>query len=241
MMSFEVHERLHNLLLDALIDPPCDPHFQGPSPERVKNADRWVWTKIATLCGSGLKPAAGATRTPADEAMIQILEGPLCHKLSTILSETPRGSEGRGTSSGAASSSMAPPPGEWSAPARQNNKKRPRAQTAQHDDKGEVAELKRRLAAAEAKLSNTGSGRNNGKGGGKSKGKSGNQKGSTAFPPPSLQPGVGRTAEGHPICFAFNLGGCDGAPAGGTCPKGKHVCTKIGCQHPHPAHMCTKK
>jgi len=36
-------------------------------------------------------------------------------------------------------------------------------------------------------------------------------------------------AGGNPICFAFNLGGCPGAPPGGRCPKGRHVCVLKKC------------
>ena len=35
--------------------------------------------------------------------------------------------------------------------------------------------------------------------------------------------------EGNPICFSFNLGGCAGAPPGGRCPKGRHVCVLTKC------------
>ena len=57
--------------------------------------------------------------------------------------------------------------------------------------------------------------------------------------PKLLQPGVGKLANGDTICFGFNLGTCQsGVPAGGRCPKGHHVCTKIGCQRARRAKDC---
>ena len=39
----------------------------------------------------------------------------------------------------------------------------------------------------------------------------------------------------NPICFGFNLPqGCDKAPPGGKCNKGRHVCCKKGCFQNHP-------
>ena len=72
---------------------------------------------------------------------------------------------------------------------------------------------------------------------GKGKGKSKDDTGAV-WVPKMLRPGVGKTADGTPICFAYNLEGCKDAPDGGKCARGRHVCTRIGCQHPHPAHAC---
>lgn len=94
----------------------------------------------------------------------------------------------------------------------------------------EIAELKRMvkdMAAASG-----------GKGGGKS-GKPG-KKGRGDSLPPALVPGVARTPDGTPICFAWNLGGCDKAKAGQRCDRGMHVCTKIGCQGNHSAANCRR-
>ena len=38
---------------------------------------------------------------------------------------------------------------------------------------------------------------------------------------------------GEPLCFNFQLGGCDQAAAGERCPKGWHKCAKIGCNAAH--------
>ena len=56
--------------------------------------------------------------------------------------------------------------------------------------------------------------------------------------PKALVGGVARTADGQPICFGFNLGECRAAKVGERCPKGFHICTKLGCGGEHPANEC---
>ena len=41
------------------------------------------------------------------------------------------------------------------------------------------------------------------------------------------------TKDGEPICFGFNLDGCDKATPGERCHKGFHVCARKGCQKAH--------
>ena len=67
------------------------------------------------------------------------------------------------------------------------------------------------------------------KGGGKGKGKK-------SLRPPELSGCWNRDASGQFLCWAYNsVAGCTLAAAGATCPKGRHVCMKPGCQQPHPA------
>eukprot|EP00435_Cladocopium_sp_Y103_P051098 s740_g15.t1 len=70
-----------------------------------------------------------------------------------------------------------------------------------------------------------------GKGKGKS-GKTGKSSGSNAAPK-GYQGCVGRDAENRPICFDYNISGCNKAPPGGTCAKGRHVCFRGGCFKTH--------
>ena len=44
---------------------------------------------------------------------------------------------------------------------------------------------------------------------------------------------VGRDAKNRPICFDFKISGCNKAPAGGSCAKGRHVCFRGGCFKTH--------
>ena len=58
---------------------------------------------------------------------------------------------------------------------------------------------------------------------------------------------VGRDGKNRPICFDYNLGTYNKAPAGGACPKGRHVCFKAGCfkahtfKEGHPDEQPTKE
>ena len=51
----------------------------------------------------------------------------------------------------------------------------------------------------------------------------------------------GKTTDGQPICYGFNLpSGCSHAAPGGKCGKGLHVCCRPGCQEPHSMQQCSK-
>jgi hypothetical protein len=41
------------------------------------------------------------------------------------------------------------------------------------------------------------------------------------------------TRDGEPLCYAFNLDGCDKAAPGERCAKGHHLCARKGCQKAH--------
>ena len=68
----------------------------------------------------------------------------------------------------------------------------------------------------------------------KGKGKKGKGKGKDSsgsnFAPRGMLGCIGKDAKGRALCFDYNLGSCKRAPAGGTCPKGRHVCFKAKCQ-----------
>ena len=71
--------------------------------------------------------------------------------------------------------------------------------------------------------------KNNSKGASKGKGK-----GTGQLPAPLRVSGAAATdADGAPICFSYNLGGCSAAPPGGRCPKGRHICIIVKCQAAH--------
>ena len=75
-----------------------------------------------------------------------------------------------------------------------------------------------------------------GKGSKKGTGSKGSQdkKPKGALPEQLRHPGCdARDAKGNNICFAYNIDGCDAAPPGGTCPKGRHVCVLASCRKGH--------
>lgn len=70
------------------------------------------------------------------------------------------------------------------------------------------------------------------KGKGKNQSKSGKGFGSNAAPKGFIGC-VGRDPKNRPLCFDWQVGKCQLAPAGGACPRGRHNCFKGGCFKPH--------
>lgn len=70
------------------------------------------------------------------------------------------------------------------------------------------------------------------------KGKGKGKKGKSPPIPMGLRGKWHRAASGEPLCFAYNLGGCDLAGDGMKCPKGWHLCAEPKClmDHPLPKH-----
>ena len=93
--------------------------------------------------------------------------------------------------------------------------------------KQQLAKAKAKAAAALKDLQ--------GKGIGKGAGGPGAGNGTRGFNMPrELVGGVPRDEAGEPLCFDFNMGhGCDKAPPGGKCSKGKHLCCVPGCFKAH--------
>ena len=84
-----------------------------------------------------------------------------------------------------------------------------------------------------AKTYNDDSGGQKGRPYGKSRGKGKKGTGGSAQAPKAYKGCVGRDNRNRPLCFNWNLGTCDKAPAGGSCDKGRHACFKLGCFKPH--------
>ena len=58
---------------------------------------------------------------------------------------------------------------------------------------------------------------------GRGKGKSKQQRGGSASAPKGFRNCTGRDAKGRPLCFDWNLGKCNKAPAGASCQKGRQI------------------
>ena len=67
----------------------------------------------------------------------------------------------------------------------------------------------------------------------KGKGNKGGKSSGSNAAPKGFHGCVGRDAKNRPICFDYNISGCSKAPAGGSCPKGRHVCFRGGCFKTH--------
>lgn len=80
-----------------------------------------------------------------------------------------------------------------------------------------------------------------GKGKGKGKGKK-KTKGEhvQTWVPPKLRGGRPTNQAGNPICFNYNLEGCDAAQPGSACPRGLHICCKC-FKHTHSPGITSLK
>lgn len=69
---------------------------------------------------------------------------------------------------------------------------------------------------------------------GKGKGKSKTKDRFNLLPKPlQNRDNISSDPHGRRLCFGYNLGRCDAAPAGGECKNGWHLCCRRNCQAPH--------
>ena len=68
---------------------------------------------------------------------------------------------------------------------------------------------------------------------GRGKGNNGGKSSFSSAAPQGYHGCVGRDAKNRPICSDYNISGCNKAPAGGSCSKGRHVCFRGGCFKNH--------
>ena len=209
LMSFEAHEKLRLRLSAALTSEPSDSRFAAPSMEQIKNADKEAWRQTAKKCRTGDRPQSALDPLPMDVAISEVLAS-----MDFALALMPMPASSARSSSTRAANARADDSDEDVArkKSRRSTKVDKRDAAKQHGQpqKDQVQDPQRK---------------------GKGKGKG-------APMPRALVGGVARTADGQPICFGFNLGECKAAKAGERCPKGFHVCTKVGCGGKHPANEC---
>ena len=179
------------------------PGYDRVSFAQLRRADETAFTLLAQFADGGIKRAGGVR--PLDACIQRVLDHrDYNHALQPLPAAPP------------------PPP------------------KRQHDDEGgESRRARKRRLAAENQQTTTyeSKGRSKGnKGNGKAKGDTGGKgKLKTASIPGVLRYlGVAAAdSQGSPICFSFNSDGCDGAPPGGRCPKGRHICMLQSCGQNH--------
>ena len=247
LMSFEAHERLTSRFMRALTEQPGDTAYSPPSVERVRAADVWVWERLASLLARGLRPELAGATLPADTALDTIM-GSMEFELKIAPLPRALGGGKRAQNKDDGSDDV----GDMALTRKTRNQRKAenKQQQGQKQQQKQLQDMQRELAFWRSAASSSTSqiradapaalmdvprgGGNGSKNGGKGKGKGTGQ--GYAGVPKALEPGVGRLPNGEPICFAFNLGECSsGVAAGGRCPRGHHVCTRIGCQRAHRA------
>ena len=247
LMSWEVHEQLRETYMRAMTEKPSDKRWQAPPMSMIQDADLWVWRQIqGRVSGKDIRATTPKDGPPADKVLKEIMNSvPFHMKLAPVAALPGQQKRGR---------SRSPPKGAAKKKARGGGQQGPLALTA--GPQSELEELRAenaRLRAAASRApppGNFGAASSSGGGGKGQRGARGNRGGRShedddqrkgQFMPEALRGGINRLPDGRQICFGFNLGDCSRAAPGGTCPRGVHVCTKIGCGGAHPVTQCTKR
>ena len=208
--SFDTLEVLTNILLAELNRAP-PPGYARVTLDQLARADKEVFKLLAERCRSGVRRDLDGRR-PVDVHMGAIVDSP---QVRYLLMPLPATGKSMPDSDGVSPSS-----------------KRALEQAIK-----DLRAENKRLRSVHAQAPGGGGGGKGGQpGNGKGSGKKGAGRGSGKPRVPA--PLIGKafqTAEGEPICFAFNLpGGCPSQAAPGSqCPRGKHVCAEPGCSKPH--------
>jgi hypothetical protein len=209
LMSFEAHEKLRLRLMGALTNDPSDPRFAAPSMEQIKNADKEAWRQMAKKCRTGVRPQSSLDPLPMDIAIGEVLAS---MEFALALMPMPALS------------------------ARSSNTRTAHARAGDSDEEAERQKSGHRRANKAEKRSAAKPNPQPQKFQDQQRRPKGKGKGNPL--PRQLVGGVSCTAAGQAICFGFNLGECKAAKAGERCPRGLHVCTKVGCEGKHPANEC---
>ena len=196
LLRFAVHEKLVEEMARAYLEHPPE-GFTRVSLEQLQRADQMAFTLMAESTRDGIRPVGD--KRPLDQALEDAINSPRFRMALLPL---------RGRSSGS------------------DNKSKQQASTSRSRSRKKRKSRSQRLAEKNKKLmeqvgDGQGGGQDKGKGGGK--GKEGGRGSRSPRMPARLRGYIARTAEGEPICFAFNLDGCSLAEPGKKCPKGWHV------------------
>ena len=221
LMSFEAHERLRKDYMSELVRIP-PPGYSRMTLGQLRRADETAFMIMAKLAESGVKRKGG--ERPLDA----IVDKVLTHRdYSLAMQPLP---------AGAKREYVAPAGGGGDDSFSKAQKKRLRKEAAVAkggwgDGKGAWVQDYYKGCGKQDK------GWGKGKGYGKQDKGYGNSKGKGKNPviPNALRyPGVEAVdAEESPICFAWNMEGCQAAPPGGRCPKGRHICMLASCRGTH--------
>lgn len=206
--TYETFAELTTKLMKEFMRPPLA-RYNKVSLEQIENADRHVFVELAADTAGGLARRPDGSY-PVAVSMTRIINSP---EFLFLLMQMPAAS---GSSHTVKDTSGAKGSGKNRGTSRSRSRRR------------KVTETQEKNAARNA----AGKGRGKGKQGKAGKGSKG--KGS---PPFNAATEVGRTADGLPICYAFNTNGCKEASPGDRCSKGFHVCWKIGCGLSHSSHQ----
>ena len=182
--------------------------YQRVTLEQVENADRYLFTRLAEFTAGGVGRRPDGSLPVSDGIKAVLIEPEFQFLLMQMQS--------RGSSSSAAG---------------KGQRKGDRDSRSRSRRKKITDQNARNRSANETARNSKGGSQGRGKGAGKgAKGKI--SKGKLSRFNPALE--TCRTSDNRPICFGYQDGSCTSASAGQACPKGVHVCWKLGCGQVHP-------
>jgi len=216
LMDYETHQLWVTFLLSSYMSiPPAN--YAKLTLEQICKADQEIFKMLQQTCRAGIRRTVAGSR-PLEAALKEAMSS---HRVAILLSCLPRaaGAErGRDTQrkqkrDRTGSSSTERGAGQSRAARKRRAKTNKLAEENQRLKK-EMENLRRQ--GAERNTNNEGNNRDKGKGKGK--------KGKDIAMPRALLGKSAFTADGEPICFAWNLPqGCKEAKAGERCNRGWHV------------------
>ena len=216
IIDYEKMERWSRTMLEAYSALPID-GYKKVSLDQIQRADLELFKFLMKHSREGIRPSGGVA------------------PLEAILDRAITSAEIR--------LRLAPlPAGSGSGIKRKHDDLEPETANKAKHSPDDIAKLKRTIENLTGQVRNlksrgsskqppTGKG-NKGLGRG-SKGMMGRSYKSTVKMPPELVGQSPMTDQGEPICYSYNLDGCNEAAPGQRCPKGWHVCTRPGCQAVH--------
>ena len=219
LCSWESHMEWHEQMKFAYLEEP-PPTYCRPDWVQLLQADRKLWTRVATACAASCKAKPGSAVTNFEEIWLNLIQS---QEIKHYL--LPR----HGGSTSSSSSSSAVPPqshGPDKVVRRLEN---------------ELAKARKEILQQKRRVGQMGNSDVKGKG----KGKNRNDKrlrntGGSFLKDFAAKGNVTRTKEGTNICFNYNLpSGCSAAAPGQRCPKGLHVCSHPNCQSKATPHSAT--
>ncbi len=206
IMSYESHDKLSRFLFKHFNKPPPDSRYANVTLEQLRSCDKAVFIELGERTRDGIRRLANGT-LPLDNEIDDVLRSFEVVALVTPLPQ--RASTGTAKRANAPETEEEEPKPGRMAQRRAAKRNRAAAQEAALQKlRQEVSSLK---SAGRDEVSK-----------GKGKGRSN--------VPREL---IGKTTtmpDGTPICFNYNLGGCNDAQPGDKCRRGLHVCAEPGCQ-----------
>ena len=215
LMSYESHELLRAKLLAALTKDPPDPRYSSLSVEHIRAADKEAFRMLAKTLRSGVKPLSPADPPPANKAVEEVLASV---EFNLFLLPLPCS---KGSASASGEKRRSEDDGNQG-PAKKSRNQRRQAQLVALRSTGDTQRQPTQPTHEHRQP----------QGGARANRTSGPM-------PRQLIGGVATLPDGTRLCFSFNLGNCRDAAPGESCRKGKHLCTKRGCQGKHPAVECS--